>query len=183
MFWPFRVLELNQMKYSEQLIIFEHVRTRYSSFLETVLWKLSGDKELFAEALQYALLGMWRHVEKLNSKKAGGYIYRIALTAVSKAWRNRIGKDGQLTGQASPHVTSYRKIYDREQVGLIRRAIAQLPAKQARAIVMRYLEQKDYQSIAEQLGCSQAGARSNVSKALSTLKRRLANLAEGGRTR
>jgi RNA polymerase sigma factor (sigma-70 family) len=165
------------MKYSERLIIFEYVKTKYSNFLETVLWKLSGDKELFAEAMQYALLGMWRHVDKLNSKKAGGYIYRIALSASSKAWRNRIGKDGQLTGQALPQVTSNHKIYDREQLGLIRRAIAQLPAKQARAIVMRYLEQKDYQNIAEQLGCSQAGARSNVSKALAALKSRLANLA------
>ena len=171
------------MKHSERLIIFENVRTRYSSFLETVLWKLSGDKELFAEALQYALLGMWQNVEKLNGKKAGAYIYRIALTANSKAWRNRIGKNGQLTGQALPYITSSRKIYDREQLGLIRRAIAQLPAKQARAIVMRYLEQKDYQNIAKQLGCSEAGARSNVSKAVATLKKRLANLAEGGRKR
>jgi RNA polymerase sigma factor (sigma-70 family) len=169
------------MKYSERLIIFEYVRTKYSSFLETVLWKLSGDKELFAEAMQYALLGMWRHVEKLNSKKAGGYIYRIALTAASKAWRNRIGKDGQLSGWDLPHEISDRKIYEREQLGLIRRAIAQLPAKQARAIVMRYLEQKDYQNIAQHLGCSEAGARSNVSKAVATLKKRLANLAEGGR--
>jgi RNA polymerase sigma factor (sigma-70 family) len=169
------------MKYSERLIIFENVRTRYSSFLETVLWKLSGDNELFTEAMQYALLGMWQNVEKLNSKKAGAYIYRIALTANSKAWRNRIGKDGQISHiQADFEKDPAAGIGQSELATIVRRVIAQLPERQSKAIVMRYLEQKDYQKIAEQLGCSEAGARSNVSKALATLKRRLANLAEGG---
>ena len=189
------------MKYSKRLEIFKRVRAEYSVFLTSVLWKLTGDRELFTEALQYTLLGMWRHVEKLNSKKAGAYIYRIALTANSKAWRNRIGKDGvplRLTpllpseegkgvaaGQINKARASIRnspgeKAGNSELAGLIRRAIAQLPAKQAKAIVMRYLEQKDYRDIAEKLSCSEVGARSNVSKALATLKVKLADLAEGG---
>ena len=85
------------MKYSRRVEIFKQVRSRYAGFLTSVLWKLTGDRELFAEALQYALLGMWRNVEKLNGKKAGAYIYKIALTANSKAWRNRIGRDGQIS--------------------------------------------------------------------------------------
>ena len=85
------------MKYSKRLEIFEKVRASYAGFLASVLWKLTGDKELFAEALQYALLEMWRKVEKLNGDRAGAYIYRIALTANSRAWRNRIGRDGQIS--------------------------------------------------------------------------------------
>ena len=56
--------------------------------------------------------------------------------------------------------------------------IAQLPAKQAKAIVMRYLEQQDYQTVAQKLRCSKAGARSHVSKALAALKGKLAALEE-----
>ncbi len=83
------------MKYAKRLEIFEQVRAEYAGFLTSVLWKLTGDRELFAEAFQYALLGMWRNVEKLNSKKAGAYIYRIALTANSKAWQTqRHGETG-----------------------------------------------------------------------------------------
>ena len=78
------------MKYSRQVEIFRQARTRHIEFLASVLWKLTGDRELFTEAMQYALLGMWQNVEKLNGEKAGAYIYRIALTANSKAWRNRI---------------------------------------------------------------------------------------------
>jgi DNA-directed RNA polymerase specialized sigma24 family protein len=42
---------------------------------------------------------------------------------------------------------------------------------------MRYLEQQDYQAIAEKLSCSKAGARSNVSRAMAALKSKLAVLA------
>ena len=167
------------MKYSKRLEIFERVRAEYSVFLTSVLWKLTGDRELFAEAMQYTLLGMWRNVEKLNSKKAGAYIYRIALTANSTAWRNRIGRDGQINkARAGIEKNPPEKAGNSELAGLIRRAIAQLPAKQGRAIVMRYLEQQDYKCIAEKLSCGEAGARSNVSKAIATLKSKLATLAE-----
>lgn len=168
-------VRVSQMKYSKRLEVFERVRGKYAEFLKSVLWKLTGDKELFAEALQYALLQMWRNVHKLNTNKAGAYIYKIALTATSKAWRNRIGKDGQLVGWHLSHQAAQSDVDDAEAIALIRRAIAQLPARQGRAIVMRYLEQKDYKALAEELGCSQAGARSHVSKALARLKTKLAN--------
>ncbi len=159
--------------------VFEQARAEYAGFLTSVLWKLTGDRELFTEAMQYALLGMWRHVEKLNGKKAGAYIYRIALTANSAAWRNRIGRDGQISrSQVGIEKSPQECVGNSESVEKLRRVISQLPAKQGRAIVMRYFEQKEYQAISEKLGCSEAGARSNVSKAVATLKGKLAALLE-----
>ena len=95
------------MNYSKRAELFRQLRTKYAGFLASVLWKLTHDRELFTEAMQYALLGMWQNIEKLNGKKAGAYIYRIVLTANSKAWRDRIGKNGhfdkiQLDIQQSP---------------------------------------------------------------------------------
>jgi len=157
--------------------IFEQVRARYIGLLTSILWKLTGDRELFTEAMQYALLGMWQHVGKLTSKKAHAYIYRIALSANSKAWRNRIDQNGEL----SRNQIGFEKIpddkLDRDELAIVvRREICQLPAKQAKAIVMRYLEQQDYQTIAGKLSCTEASVRSHVSKALATLKSRLAAL-------
>jgi len=167
------------MKYCKRVEIFRQAKAEYTGFLTSILWKLTGDKELFTEAMQYALLGMWRNVEKLNGKKAGAYIYRIALTANSTAWRNRIGRDGQINrSQVSIEKSPQESVGNSELVGRIRRAISQLPAKQGRAIVMRYFEQEEYQAISEKLGCSEAGARSNVSKAVATLKGKLAALLE-----
>jgi RNA polymerase sigma factor (sigma-70 family) len=171
------------MEYSERIRVFEKVRARYSVFLLSVLWKLTGNREIFTEAMQYALLEIWRHIEKLNGKKAPRYIYRIALTANSRAWRNRIGKDGELAKSRTNIDTDHGllivgQIHDKENksewVAKVRQAIARLPFKQGRAIVMRYLEQQDYKTVAEKLCCTEAGARSHVSKAIATLKSKLA---------
>jgi RNA polymerase sigma factor (sigma-70 family) len=167
------------MKLAERADLFERIRARYIGFLASVLWKLTGDRELFAEAMQYSLLGMWQNIEKLKGKKAGAYIYRIALTANSRAWRNRIGKDGQFTrSKIAPYKKPGEKLDIKELTSLVRREISHLPARQARAIVMRYLEQQDYKDIAGKLRCTEAGARSHVSKAIATLKKNLAALRE-----
>lgn len=167
------------MKYSKRAETFGQLKARYTGFLASVLWRLTGDRELFTEAMQYALLGMWQHVEKLSGKKAGAYIYRIALSGASKAWKERIGRDGEISkSQIGVEKSPDEKLDRMELVTIVRRAIVQLPAKQARAVVMRYLEQQDYGNIAAQLCCSEAGARSHVSKAIAALKSRLAFLAE-----
>jgi len=165
------------MKYSERLETFEKARGEYTDFLTAVLWRLTGDRELFAEAMQNAMLLMWQNIEKLTNEKAGGYIYKIALSANSRAWRNRIGKNGQLTkDKISEDAELSENIEHTELAVKLRRAISQLPARQSTAIVLRYFEQKDYDAIAGKLKCSNAGARSHVSKALATLKKKLAHL-------
>ena len=167
------------MKYSKRAELFRRVKADYIDFLASVLWKLTGDRELFTEAMQYSLLGMWRNVEKLNGERAGAYIYRIALTANSRAWQNRIGRDGQISqAQVGVEKSPDEKVSRSELAGIVRRAIAQLPAKQSKAIVMRYFEQHSYETVAEKLNCSEAGARSHVSKAVATLKSKLATLTE-----
>lgn len=167
---------MNDVKRAE---LFRQLRTKHAGYISSVLWKLTGDRELFTEAMQYVLLGMWQHIEKLNGRKAGAYIYRIVLTANSKAWRDRIGKNGHFNHHRIDHEKDPDEQIDRiELVRMVRQEISRLPAKQAKAIVMRYFEQQDYENIAGQLLCSQAGARSHVSKALSMLKDKLAVMAE-----
>lgn len=167
------------MNYVKRAELFRKLRTRHANYLASVLWKLTGDRELFTEAMQNAMLGMWQHIEKLKGKKAAAYLYRIMLSANSKAWRDRIGKNGhfernQIEMQPGPD----EKLDRDELIERVRRVISRLPARQAKAIVMRYFEQQDYGNIAAQLRCSEAGARSHVSKAVATLKDKLAAYAE-----
>ncbi|HUS71866.1 MAG TPA: sigma-70 family RNA polymerase sigma factor [Sedimentisphaerales bacterium] len=167
------------MKYSKRAEIFRQVKADYIDFLSSVLWKLTGDRELFTEAMQYSLLGMWRHVEKLNGRQAGSYIYRIALTANSKAWRNRVGRNSQINeSHLGVAESPDEKVTNSELAAKVRQAVAQLPAKQSKAIVMRYFQQQDYSDIALQLNCTQAGVRSHVSRAIATLRNKLAGLTD-----
>ena len=165
------------MEYARRVDIFRRVKTDYAGFLTSVLWRLTGDRELFSEALQYAMLEMWRHVEKLDGKKAGAYIYRIALSANSKAWRNRIGKNGQFSdSQLEIAAQPQQKTDDVELTVKLRKSIARLPAKQSAALVMRYLQQQDYDAIADKLNCAEDTARSHVSKAINTLRNNLTGM-------
>ncbi len=84
------------MRYSKRLELFEKLKNEYIGYLTSTLWKLTCDTDIFDEAIQYALLAIWMNLEKLTGPQAGAYIYRIALSANSKAWRNRIGKNGQI---------------------------------------------------------------------------------------
>jgi RNA polymerase sigma factor (sigma-70 family) len=166
------------MNYPKRVELFKAVRIKYTRFLASVLWKLTGDRELFTEAMQYALLGMWENIRKLNSEKAGAYIYRIALSSNSKAWRNRIGRDGKfVTCRIDLDKNSDEKVQKEELVSIVKREISNLPVRQGRALVMRYLEQLDYRQIAQKLRCTEASVRSHVSKAIGSLRVRLASLS------
>ena len=59
------------MDYARRVELFKSVRGKYNELLISVLWRLTGDREIFVEAMQNALLGMWENVRKLNSEKAG----------------------------------------------------------------------------------------------------------------
>jgi RNA polymerase sigma factor (sigma-70 family) len=164
------------MRYSKRLEFFEKVKNDYIGYLTAILWKLTGDADIFEEAFQYALLAVWTNLEKLTGPQAGAYIYRIALSANSKAWRNRIGKNGQIPDAVFIGRPASEEISDAETLKLVRKEIAKLPEHQAQAIVMRYIEQTDYKAIADKLNCAEDTARSHVSKAINTLRNNLAEM-------
>ena len=164
------------MRYSKRLEFFEKVKNDYLGYLTATLWKLTGDADIFDEAIQYALLAIWMNLEKLTGPQAGAYIYRIALSANSKAWRNRIGKNGQIPDAALAGRPASEEAIDAETLKLVRKEIAKLPEQQAQAIVMRYIEQTDYKAIADKLNCAEDTARSHVSKAIHTLRNNLAEM-------
>jgi len=65
---------------------------------------------------------------------------------------------------------------DTETLNQLRRAITQLPDRQARAVAMRYLESKEYSQIAGDMNCSVAAVGSHVSKGLEALRRKFGKL-------
>jgi len=162
------------MDHGTRLKLFDAVRAGQGAFLETILWRLTADRELFVEALQEALLQIWRHIEKLEGHGARAYICRIAQSAVANAWRKREMPTGERAdNREDPGVRPDEQASIIELTTIVRRAISELPEQQSRAITMRYLEQKDYDVMAHEMECSEATLRSHVSKALATLRRAL----------
>ena len=165
------------MRHAKKLRHFDAILQSHGRFLESVVWKLTGNRELFSEAWQNALLGVWQHIEKLDKVGTGSYLYRIALSSVSKAWSSKVGESGELPEIESANCKRPNELAsEAELLVAVRKAIANLGLQQGRAIVMRYLECKEYQQLAQEMGCSEAAARSHVSKAIATLRESLNGL-------
>ena len=57
------------MKHSKRAEFFRQVKADYIDFLASVLWKLTGDRELFTEAMQFNCTVIdWGDVSALNPK-------------------------------------------------------------------------------------------------------------------
>jgi RNA polymerase sigma factor (sigma-70 family) len=169
--------EMLKTRHAEKLRQFDAVMQNRGKFLESVIWRLTGNRELFAEAWQNTLLGVWQHIEKLDGSGSGSYLYRIALSSVSKEWKSRVGESSEFEDVEPANCKGPDEAAsDAELLASARKAIAELGFQQGRAIVMRYLECKEYQQLAQELGCSEAAARSHVSKAIATLRESLNGL-------
>ncbi len=160
---------------------FRRITAEHGEFLKQVLWKMTGLRELFEEALQESLVRIWKHGSKVKQSTAKAYLYRIAQSAVAQAWANLKPMGAELT--VEPHSAGYDAAQRPCDDGLfhrIRQAISRLPYKQSRAIGLRYFSQHDYAHIAQCLNCSEATARSHVSKGLVKLRSLFNNTQQEG---
>jgi RNA polymerase sigma factor (sigma-70 family) len=172
------------MTHSQRVRHFDTIIQTHGAFLKAVLWKLTGSREAFADAWQDAMLAVWKHAGEMSGPGAGGYLYRIALSAAARTWRARslapLEEDCLLVagGKGPDEVAK-----DADFLEIVRRAIAELSHQQGQAVVMRYLEEKDYGELASAMGCSEVAARSHVSKALAALRERLDGIFDKETTR
>jgi RNA polymerase sigma factor (sigma-70 family) len=84
-------------------------------------------------------------------------------------WRSR--RRERLTDNA-PEVTVPDATAAHAAAAAVRDGVRSLPPRQRAAVVFRYYEDLDDAAIAEALGCSVATVRSQISRALATLRRR-----------
>lgn len=162
------------MKHAAKRALFEQVHTQYRTLLESVIWRLTGDRDRFAEAYQNAMLALWRHIDKLGQGQPGGYIYRIALSAANKTWRSRPAKGSDISGPVMAQSQGPEDDLIREEsYHQLRRHILALPEKQAQAVAMRYLQSKSYAQMARELQCSESAVRAQVSRALTRLRKKM----------
>jgi len=170
------------MDHGAKLTLFDAVWAEQGPFLKAVLWRLTGNRELFAESLQESLLQMWKHIEKLRGPASRAYVYRIAQSAASDAWHKRTEYAAEVPENVkSPAARPDETASDRDLAATVRRAISDLPESQGRAITLRYLEQMDYDVMARETDCTEVTLRSHVSKGLAALRNLPALIRSAGR--
>ena len=173
------------MQHGERIRHFDTIMQVHGSFLKGLLWKLTGNREAFADAWQDAMLAIWKHVNELNGPGIRSYLYRIALSSASRTWRSKppTASLDEDFPPPSPGISPDEVAADKDLIDVVRKAIADLSHHQGQALVMRYLEEKDYDRLALELGCSEVAARSHVSKALAALREKLDGIFDKETTR
>jgi RNA polymerase sigma-70 factor (sigma-E family) len=130
---------------------------------------LTSDREEAREIVQDVLVKLWPRWDKLVAKgDPGAYVRRCIANARVSRWRRRRNTE-PLTDDISVEDSSAG--YAARDWAV--RLCATLPQKQRVAVVLRVLEDREFAEVAQICECSEASARSLVSRGLAKLRQQL----------
>ena len=117
--------------------------------------------------------------------KLAPWLYRIAVTSALQ-YRRRLGRQRRLlqrvaaereptTRSAEPDPLDW--LVAVEQQRIVREAVAQLPARDAELLLLKYTEDWSYRQLAEHLGVTTSAVEARLHRAREKMRRSLADLA------
>jgi RNA polymerase sigma-70 factor (ECF subfamily) len=100
------------------------------------------------------------------------WMYRIARNVFADSWRDRRPAEPLDEERADPGSTALERLERDEELGLLERALAELPAGERELLVLCRFEGLRYDEIGELLGCSAGAAKVRAHRALARLRDR-----------
>ena len=159
---------------------FDELVDRYQARLLNFVYRTIGDREKAEDLIQEVFVRVYRHLHRFDrSKKFSTWIYTIASNLAKNELRNRsrnplvlfqsIRKQWdeddrplQFEDATSRPDDLYRKRHLRE---LVERSVEQLPEHHRQVFVLRELEGKSYEEIAEITACNLGTVKSRLNRA------------------
>ena len=159
---------------------FEVLVTRYQARLLNFICRTIGDRERGEDLVQEVFIRVHRHLHRFDrTKKFSTWIYTIASNLAKNELRNRArnplvlfqslrqnweddDRPLQFEDRNSRPDDMYRRRYLRE---MVEEAITRLPEHHRQVFVLRELEGKPYEEIAEITGCNLGTVKSRLNRA------------------
>ncbi|MEJ7809277.1 MAG: sigma-70 family RNA polymerase sigma factor [Gemmatimonadaceae bacterium] len=159
---------------------FQELVERYQTRLLNFIYRTIGDRERGEDLVQEVFIRVYRHLHRFDrSKKFSTWIYTIASNLAKNELRNRsrnplvffqaIKKNWQDDDRPLQFEDSstrpddmYRKRHLRE---LVEASVGQLPEHHRQVFVLRELEGKSYEEIAEITHCNLGTVKSRLNRA------------------
>jgi RNA polymerase sigma-70 factor (ECF subfamily) len=153
---------------------------RYQTRLLNFIYRTIGDRERGEDLVQEVFIRVYRHLHRFDrSKKFSTWVYTIASNLAKNELRNRSRnplvffqtikknwQDDDRPLQFEDATTRpddlYRKRHLRE---LVEQSVRQLPEHHRQVFVLRELEGKSYEEIAEITGCNLGTVKSRLNRA------------------
>ena len=159
---------------------FEELVTRYQTRLLNFVFRTIGDREKAEDLIQEVFVRVYRHMHRFDrSKKFSTWIYTIASNLAKNELRNRsrnplvlfqtIRKNWQEDDrplQFEDHTSRPDDLYHKRHLrSLVESSVAQLPVHHREVFVLRELEGKSYEEIAEITSCNLGTVKSRLNRA------------------
>jgi RNA polymerase sigma-70 factor, ECF subfamily len=159
---------------------FEELVTRYQTRLLNFVFRTIGDREKAEDLIQEVFVRVYRHIHRFDrSKKFSTWIYTIASNLAKNELRNRsrnplvlfqtIRKNWQDEDrplQFEDHTSRPDDLFRKRHLrSLVEASVEQLPVHHREVFVLRELEGKSYEEIAEITSCNLGTVKSRLNRA------------------
>jgi RNA polymerase sigma-70 factor (ECF subfamily) len=160
---------------------FQELVERYQTRLLNFIFRTIGDRERAEDLVQEVFIRVYRHIHRFDrSKKFSTWVYTIASNLAKNELRNRSrnplvlfqtmkgsareddDRPLQFEDATARPDDLYRKRHLRE---LVEETVAQLPEHHRQVFVLRELEGKSYEEIAEITDCNLGTVKSRLNRA------------------
>ena len=140
--------------------------------------RITSNREEAEDIVQDTLMKLWNQRNEWsairNMETYSMTVCRnLALDAISKSERHNISLDETAHDQPDTSRMQDEVLMRQQQMDRIRAIIQQLPEKQRTIILLRDIEEKSYQEIAEIMGINLSDVKVNLFRARQTLKAKI----------
>ncbi len=159
---------------------FDELVTRYQSRLLNFVFRTIGDREKAEDLVQEVFVRVYRHLQRFDrSKKFSTWIYTIASNLAKNELRNRsrnplilfqtirkTWQDDDRPLQFEDHSARPDDLFRKRHLrALVEQSVDQLPEHHKQVFVLRELEGKSYEEIAEITACNLGTVKSRLNRA------------------
>ncbi|MBL9093877.1 MAG: RNA polymerase sigma factor [Planctomycetaceae bacterium] len=159
---------------------------RHERWLRCVIYARLGDRSGVDEVLQEVSLAAVRQQAPIqDATKVGPWLYRLAVTQ-SLLYRRKLGRKRKLVERYAEkvrpsegdcrHVDPLDWLLGDERRQLIRKALKQLPPRDAEILLLKYVEDWNYHQIAARLGISHSAVETRLHRARARMRAALTEL-------
>lgn len=167
---------------------FSEIVSRYRNPLTNYLYRMLADYEEAVDLAQESFVRVYFALERYRTDHAfSTYIYRIATNlAISELRKRKRRRVLSMTGlfdfgegetadlePADIRPTPAERVADDERTRAIEKALASLPEKYRAPVVLRDVEERSYEEIAEILGLELGTTKSRISRGRAVLREKL----------
>lgn len=153
---------------------------RYQTRLLNFIYRTIGDRERAEDLVQEVFIRVYRHIRRFDtSKKFSTWIYTIASNLAKNELRNRSRNplvlfqtmtgnhvDDERPLQFEDYTTRPDDLFQKRHLrALVEETVAQLPEHHRQVFVLREIEGKSYEEIAEITDCNLGTVKSRLNRA------------------